>query len=206
MPLANRVTPFGDMVAAAAHGDMMGNRGGRLHDATRRLGRRRWVSRAWICCRLSFKDRHREVWGEGYTELFFLDEATALAAGHRPCFECRRTDALAFAAAWACARGEDARASATHMDRVLHDERLAGRSKRLHPSMPVLPDGTFVTLSSEAGSAFAVRGALLLRWSHDGYTEVRTLADAPVAAVVTPPAIVAVLAAGYVPRWHPSAA
>ncbi|MGF1545421.1 MAG: hypothetical protein ACFB00_13165 [Parvularculaceae bacterium] len=84
----------------------MGNRGGRLHDPkTKRLTRRRWASKRWISCVLDFKGRHREVMGPGYTELFFLDEATALAAGHRPCFESRRADAIAFAAAWALARG-----------------------------------------------------------------------------------------------------
>ena len=75
----------------------MGNRGGRLHDAQRKLSARRWVNRAWICCKLAFNNRHRKVWGNSYTELFFLDEVTAFAAGHRPCFECRRKDAERFA-------------------------------------------------------------------------------------------------------------
>jgi len=100
VPLQNRVTPFGTLVADAARGEMFGNRGGRIHDpATRRLTGRRWASKAWICCVLSFKGRQRSVWGQSYTELFFCDEVTALAAGHRPCFECRRRDALAFQAA-----------------------------------------------------------------------------------------------------------
>ena len=129
MTLQNRVTPFGDIIATPARGLFMGNRGGRIHDAARRLGRRRWASTQWICCRLHFKDRHRSVWAESYTELFFLDEPTALAAGHRPCFECRRADAMAFAAAWA--RG-GARPKAADMDRVLHRERLAAPAQRLH--------------------------------------------------------------------------
>ena len=87
MPLSNRVDPFGELFADASRGLFMGNRGGKLHRDDRSLGRRRWVSRQWICCRLAFNDRHREVWGRGYTELFFLDEPTALSAGHRPCFE-----------------------------------------------------------------------------------------------------------------------
>jgi hypothetical protein len=190
----------------------MGNRGGRLHDAARRLGGRRWASAAWIACRLAFKDRHREVWGEGYTELFFLDEPTALSAGHRPCFECRRADALSFAAAWARAHGGGPRPSAGEMDAVLHAERLDGRAKRLHPppsDMPSqlpseLPDGVFVTLTDEK-EAYAVRGARLLRWSHDGYADAGALKDARITAIITPPAIVAVLAAGYAPQWHPSA-
>ena len=183
---------------------MMGNRGGRLHDDHRRLSSRRWNSPAWICCRLDFKDRHRQVWGNGYTELFFLDEPTALAAGHRPCFECRRIDAVAFAAAWAEVVG-DARPSAPQMDRELHAERLADRAKRLHEPCPGLPDGTFVILTTDAHTAFAVRGAHLLRWSPGGYTERLCRDAATIVAVLTPPRIVAVLAAGYKPTWHSSA-
>ena len=90
MPLQNRVTPEGEIIATAARGTMMGNRGGCLHRPDKTLGRRRWVTRQWICCELRFRGRHRVVMTPGqYTELFFLDEATALAAGHRPCFECR---------------------------------------------------------------------------------------------------------------------
>ena len=98
MTLQNRVTPFGDLTIAPARGLLMGNRGGRLHDARRQWGARRWASKQWICCKLDFNNRHRTVWGNSYSELFFLDEVTAFAAGHRPCFECRRKDALAFAA------------------------------------------------------------------------------------------------------------
>jgi len=97
MPLQNRVSPFGELVASHARGTLMGNRGGRLHNDKRRLARRRWTSRQWICCKLDFNNRHRKVWGRGYTELFFLDEVTAFAAGHRPCFECRRKEAERFA-------------------------------------------------------------------------------------------------------------
>ena len=109
MPLPNRVDPFGELFAAPARGTLMGNRGGRIHDDRRQLGARRWASKQWICCRLDFKDRHRTVWGDGYTELFFLDEVTAFAAGHRPCFECRRKDAERFAALFAGADPSSAR-------------------------------------------------------------------------------------------------
>jgi hypothetical protein len=204
MPLPNRVTPFGELVAVPDRGLMMGNRGGRLHDDQRRLARRRWSSPAWICCRLDFKGRRRQVWGDSYTELFFLDEPTALAAGHRPCFECRRADAVAFATAWATAQGS-VRPSAPEMDRALHAERLAGRDKRLHEPKPGLPDGTLVMLSDDADACYAVRGSQLLRWTQGGYTQRRRRADATIAAVLTPPRIVAVLAAGYEPAWHPSA-
>ena len=95
-PLQNRVDPFGKICAIPARGALMGNRGGRLHTPEQRVVRS-WVSRRWITCRLTFRDRRRHVMGDSYTELFFMDEATALAAGHRPCFECRRADAKAFA-------------------------------------------------------------------------------------------------------------
>ena len=129
MPLPSRVSPFGDLIATPARGLLMGNRGGRLHDEARKLGARRWASKQWICCRLAFNDRQREVWGMGYSELFFLDEVTAFAAGHRPCFECRRRDAESFATLFA---GKKNRATAAVMDAVLHAERLVGKAKRLH--------------------------------------------------------------------------
>src|SRR5258708_38438131 len=99
MSLPNRVDPFGTLFADSSRGLLFGNRGGRFHRDSRTLGARRWGSRRWICCRLDFKGRHRNVWGVGYTELFFLDEPTARAAGDRPCFECRRAEAPAFSAA-----------------------------------------------------------------------------------------------------------
>src|SRR6185312_7493852 len=89
MSLQNRVDPYGELLATPARGTMFGNRGGKFHRDDKRLASRRWVSRQWICCVLKFKGRQRNVWGRYYTELFFLDEVTALAAGHRPCFECR---------------------------------------------------------------------------------------------------------------------
>src|SRR5579862_8165650 len=128
MPLQNRVTPFGELVAVPARGTLFGNRGGRFHTDAKTLTARRWASRQWICCVLDFKGRRRDVWGRFYTELFFLDEATALAAGHRPCFECRRKDAQAFAEAWRVATGAADPPSADEMDWVLHDQRCSGRS------------------------------------------------------------------------------
>jgi hypothetical protein len=203
MPLQNRVDPFGELVADPARGLLMGNRGGRLHDADRRLGPRRWASKLWICCRLEFKVRHRTVWGDGYTELFFLDEVTALAAGHRPCFECRRRDAEAFAAAWARAQRMGVRPRAPEMDDVLHAERLDGRAKRLHrQKLDALPDGAFVTMGEDA---FAVRGDALLRWTPAGYDTRKPRPRGVTVDVLTPPAILAVLKAGYRPQWHPSA-
>ena len=205
VPLQNRVDPFGELFATLARSLFMGNRGGRFHRDDRTLGQRRWVSRCWICCRLEFKGRHRNVWGKGYTELFFLDEPTALAAGHRPCFECRREDARAFAGAIATALGWRAPPRVAEMDAILHAERLDGRAKRTHRrALDDLPDGAFLTLS-EAPGAFAVRGAALLQWTPGGYTARRKRLRAGTVEVLTPPAILAVLAAGYRPRWHPSA-
>ena len=134
MPLQNRVTPFGELVAVPARGTLFGNRGGRFHTDARTLTARRWASRQWICCVLDFKGRQRDVWGRFYTELFFLDEPTALAAGHRPCFECRRKDAEAFAEYWRAARRLRRRPYAFEMDEVLHGERLRGRAKRTAPA------------------------------------------------------------------------
>src|ERR1044071_4197276 len=142
MPLQNRVSPFGELLATRARGLFMGNRGGRIHTHDRTLATRRWASRQWICCVLAFNNRRRNVWGRFYTELFFLDEPTALAAGHRPCFECRRNDADAFAEHWQRVHGLDTRPRAAEMDRQLHGERLDGREKRMHRrNLDELPDG-----------------------------------------------------------------
>jgi hypothetical protein len=203
MPLQNRVSPFGDLFASPARGSLMGNRGGRFHSDARTLTARRWASRQWICCVLEFKNRRRDVWGRFYTELFFLDEPTALAAGHRPCFECRRAEAEVFAETWRVARRLRTRPKAPEMDDVLHGERLLGRGKRVHRcNIDKLPDGVFVVLE---GEAFAVRRKALLRWTPEGYAARKPRPRGVMVDVLTPPAILAVLAGGYQPRWHPSA-
>jgi len=199
MPLPNRVTPFGDLIATSARGTLLGNRGGKFHTDDQKLTSRRWASRQWICCVLDFKGRQRDVWGRYYTELFFLDEVTAFAAGHRPCFECRRKDAERFAALFS---GKTKRASAPAMDKVLHAERLDGKSKRTHArALDTLPDGAMIALD---GEALAVRGQHLLRWTPSGYTEKRARPRGDV-DVLTPPSMLTVLARGYAPLWHPSA-
>jgi hypothetical protein len=203
MPLQNRVNPFGELTATPERGLLFGNRGGRFHTEAKTLTARRWASRQWICCVLHFKGRRRDVWGRFYTELFFLDEPTALAAGHRPCFECRRKDAGAFAEAWRKAHRLAVRPYADEMDSVLHAERLQGRSKRMHRrKIDTLPDGAFVALD---GEAFAIKGEALLRWTPQGYAVRRPRPRGITADVLTPPAILAVLSAGYQPHWHPSA-
>ena len=200
MPLQSRVSPLGELFAAPARGTLMGNRGGRLHDAQRKLSARRWVNRAWICCKLAFNDRHRKVWGNSYTELFFLDEVTAFAAGHRPCFECRRQDAERFALLFS---GKERRASAAAMDKILHAERLDGKAKRSHRTkLDTLPDGAMISLD---GQAFAVQGNRLLRWAPDGYSQIRARPRGIDVDVLTPPSILTVLRRGYGPLWHPSA-
>ncbi len=205
MALQNRVTPEGEIVAVSARGTMLGNRGGALHSHNRQLGRRRWASRQWICCKLAFKGRHREVMQPGrYTELFFLDEATALAAGHRPCFECRREDAERFAVLFASVHGEAERARADEMDRVLHGERVArGGAKVVHErAWTTLPTGSFVR---QAGGAGLVMDGEILTWTPEGYADRRPRPSLGHAAVLTPPSIVAILARGYAPKLHASA-
>jgi len=206
MPLQNRVSPFGDLFADSSRGLFMGNRGGRIHREDRTLSARRWTSRQWICCRIAFKNRRREVWGDSYTELFFLDEVTALAAGHRPCFECRRKDAETFAKLWPRASDRKVRARAAEMDLALHAERLEGRNKRPHRlAIDNLPDGACIVMEGPEARAGMLRGDRLLRWSPKGYALAGRRPGGLRADVLTPPSILAVLAAGYRPVWHPSA-
>lgn len=203
-PLQNRVRPDGELVATVERGTMMGNRGGRIHDvATRTLGGRRWTSRAWICCVLQFKDWYAEPWTDHYTELFFLDEVTALTAGHRPCYLCRRSDAVAFATAVAVAAGLGRPPAAPELDRRLHAERLEGRAKRRHRERwAELPDGAMVELE---GDFVAVRGRELLPWSFAGYGAARARPRSGTASALTPPTVLAALRSGYRPGWHESA-
>lgn len=206
MPLQNRVMPSGDIVAASARGTMMGNRGGALHGPDRTLGHRRWVSRQWIACRLAFNGRHRQVMAPNrYTELFFLDEATALAAGHRPCFECRHADAIHFAAIWGRLRGWSRRAMAGEMDAVLHAERLMpDGSKRTH--VAVLAELPASTLIRRVDAIYAVAGpGQIVLWSLDGYgASPLNIAPRQSVELLTPPSIIAVMRAGFSPLIHPT--
>jgi hypothetical protein len=150
---------------------------------------------------LQFKHRRHDVWGRGYTDLFFLDEVTALAAGHRPCFECRRGDAKMFAQKWREGNG-GAIPHAPEMDEVLQSERLDGRAKRTHEMRADdLPDGTVIAIDDRA---FALRGDAMQRWTPSGYAESKPRPRGSV-SVLTPPSIIAILRAGYQPQWHPSA-
>jgi hypothetical protein len=211
-PLQNRVTPEGEIVATPHRGLMMGNRGGAFHLPNRTLGPRRWATRQWIACVLEFKGRHREVMQPNrYTELFFLDEATALAAGHRPCFECRRAEAERFAELWARLQGRTERERAPAMDDVLHAERVdsARRKVTFRARRADIPSGAFVRYARDGSAArsYLVIGNQLLVWHPSGYTSlVMPAHNGDEVEVLTPRSIVAVLAGGYRPMLHPSAA
>jgi hypothetical protein len=194
MPLQNRVDPFGAIIATPARGMLMGNRGGRIHDPeTRTLLKRRWASRQWICCFTQFKGRHREVMGQGYTELFFLDEVTALAAGHRPCFECRRADARRFADLHAPG------IRAGDLDRLAHAERIAGPGDT---PAGALPDGAMVAVGDKA---YALRQERFLRWSPYGYVAAVPADEMSPFRLLTPRLFLGILSRGYSPLWHQSA-
>jgi hypothetical protein len=211
-PLQNRVTPEGEIDATPHRGLMMGNRGGAFHLPDRTLGTRRWATKQWIACVLQFKGRHREVMQpNAYTELFFLDEATALAAGHRPCFECRRADAERFAELWARAQGRSQRERAPALDEALHAERLdrRGGKRTFRARRADLPSGAFVRygLAGQGTRPCLVVGDNLLAWHPSGYASlISPAALGEELEVLTPRSIVAVLSAGYRPMLHPSAA
>ncbi|MEP1209120.1 MAG: hypothetical protein ABJM29_20555 [Rhizobiaceae bacterium] len=204
-PLQNRVFPDGSIIATPQRGTMYGNRGGRIHDpASRQLHpSKRWATRQWICCVLQFKQRRRPLMGHGYTELFFFDEVTALAAGHRPCFECRRADAVRFALAW---RNDGSRERAPEMDRILHQQRVDGRDKRtFEADWDELPVGAMIRRNGQT-IAKAPNGPL--QWSYDGYEPLDTESFEPTSGpleCLTPRAILETLSNGYIPHWHPSA-
>jgi hypothetical protein len=205
MPLQNRVTPSGDVIAVQARGALMGNRG-RLHDATRQLVRRQVSGyRAWVTCLLAFKGRRRTVMTPGrYTELFFLDEATALAAGHRPCGECRRADYRRFKVAWLGGNPERGLASGAligAIDRELHRDRLTteGLQRTFLADIGGLPDGVFVARGPREIPLLIWRGALW-PWSPEGYGDPESKLSVDVATVLTPVSTMRAIAAGYTPE------
>jgi hypothetical protein len=202
MPLQNRVTPSGEIIATPHRGMFTGNRG-IIHDPATKTLNRRWASKAWLTCVCEFRGRRREVMARrSWTELFFLDEATALSAGHRPCFYCRRDDANAFRAAWEAGNGV-ANILAREIDATLHRERLAGAKKRLHAlAMPIgqLPDGAMVALADES---YLIAQGRALKWSPEGYRTIENGLQG--AMLLTPPSTLRALSAGYRAVLHPSA-
>jgi len=202
MPRQNRVTPSGELIAVPARGTFMGNRGC-LHDAGGQI-RRAHNGRRWIICALEFKGRRLPLADPGRnTQLFFLDEATALAAGHRPCGECRRDAFRAFVETWTAAnpRALPSPASIDDLDRVLHRQRLG---PRLRAPLDALPDGAFVALADDP-RPHLVLGGTLLPWAPEGYGARFHPPSAVVVEVLTPESIVDALRAGYRPTLHPSA-
>lgn len=196
MPLQNRVAPNQSLHRTPARGTFMGNRGGRFHLDDQTLGKKKWATKAWISCVLDFNDRPpRPIMADGYTELFFLDEATALASGHRPCFQCRFKDATRFAELFSSG---PKRAYVAEMDKILHAERCA--TPEHHPP-DTLPDGT---MFEHLQKPFLKHKNTALRWSFDGYTDACPLPTAPV-TVLTASCVRRVLSGGYAPVLHPSA-
>jgi len=202
VPLENRVDPFGTIHAAASRGLFTGNRGV-IHDpATKTLLTRRWTTKAWIICTLVHpRGRQREPMGRnapsggaGWTELFFLDEVTALAAGHRPCFYCRREAATSFQRCFASER-----ASAPQMDAALHHERMVGKLHLAATDIAALPDAAMIAVRDRA---FALRAGAAFPWSFAGYGRAQQLPDS--ARLLTPVSTVEALRRGYRPVWHGS--
>ncbi len=185
-PLQNRVDPLGELWAAPERGRLMGNRGGRIHDEARRIGRKRWASKAWIACVCEFRARWREVFGDGYTELFFRDEPTALAAGHRPCFQCRYAEAKAFQAAF-----PGIAPSAGAMDARLHEERLGFKRKL---ALDRAPDGA---MALWRGQPHLIAGGRLWRWSFGEYGAPEPAPPGAEAIALTSASMLAALAGGY---------
>jgi hypothetical protein len=209
VPRQNRVTPFGDIVATPERGTFMGNRGV-LHDDRGSI-RRFWQLKRWLICVLAFRGRRRTVMtAHRYTELFFLDEATALAAGHRPCAECRHARFLDFCAAWAAGRrhSESQRPTADEIDRRLHAERVApdGAKRTFSENLNALPGGVFVRRPARNGDAYLVWGGGLLPWSAGGYGRRIDRPKNETVEVLTPASTVAAIGAGYSPEVHSSAA
>jgi len=203
MPLQNRVDPFGNIFRSPARGTFMGNRGGALHNDNREIVRR-FKSKRWITCVLEFRGRYRRVMSpRRYTELFFLDEAVAFAAGHRPCAECRRERFVAFKEAWQRAnqREQNRPPSADEMDAELHRTRVdERRTKRTYDAaLGTLPDGCFVQIE---GRAYLVWDDALLLWTPEGYSTRIGKPKDLTATVLTPRPIVECFRAGYVPEVH----
>ena len=200
--MQNRVDPEGKLIEASARGTFMGNRGC-LHDDSGKIVRQS-ARDAWVTCLLSFKGRRRQIMQPGhYTELFFLDEATALAAGHRPCSECRRGRYVAYLEAWARAFGLERRPTAKDIDQQLKRDRM-GRRDASVGHLEDVPSGVIVK-AENFGDFYLVHDGMLHRWTFAGYDPSQLPASAASNfTMVTPSCHVRVLECGYVPELHPS--
>jgi hypothetical protein len=205
-PLQNRVLPTGEIVADPARGLLMGNRGC-LHGPDGRLGGVRWRSKLWICCTLVWRDVRRDPMPPGrWTALFFLDEATALAAGHRPCAYCRRPDYLSYARAWQDAYRLPERPRAVEMDARLHAERVALRPRRQRTWSATVRDLPYGTMVRHADTVGLLLAGVFRPWSLTGYGMPVPVPSRATLEVLTPPSSVAALAHGFRPVLHPSSA
>jgi len=202
MPLQNRVDPFGNIFRTTARGTMLGNRGGALHNSGREIVRG-YKSRRWIACVLEFRGRRRIVMSPNrYTELFFLDEAVALAAGHRPCAECRRQRYNAFRDAWRRAKQQVSYPLADDMDLELHPARIdRGKKVTYEAALSSLPDGCFVQID---GRAYLVWRDALLLWTPEGYGSRDGRPRNSIVMVLTPEPIVECFRQGYMPEIYES--
>ncbi|HTW63194.1 MAG TPA: hypothetical protein VME17_01205 [Bryobacteraceae bacterium] len=205
MPLQNRVDPFGAIFRSPARGTFMGNRGGALHNSEREIVRNH-KSRRWIACVLEFRGRYRTVMSPGrYTELFFLDEAVAFSAGHRPCAECRRDRFNAFKQAWRLGHAPEQSAlpSADQMDEELHRNRIDRRRKKLtyQEALHLLPNGCFVQIET---AAYLVWDDALLLWTPEGYAARRSRPSNFTVTVLTPRPVVQCFCHEYEPEIHQS--
>lgn len=204
MPYQNRVNPLGDLVATSAKGTLMGNRG-RLHDASQKIGQKRWTTKSWVTCALSFNGRKRQLLApDNYTELFFLDEVTALAAGHRPCAECRRENHRRFIEAWRVGNGgpSDRKVRVGEIDPVLHADRIDPVATRPLVDVAMLPDAAVVTI--DGSRMWAKWKGSYREWSFHGYGPPEPAPSGRM-IVVTPASTLRVLQAGYEAGIHPTA-
>jgi hypothetical protein len=199
--LQNRVDPQGDIIKTSARGAWLGNRG-QLHGGTKTI-LRPFKLKAWLICVLEFKDRHRQVMAPNlYTELFFLDEATACAAGHRPCFECRRDDANRFKAAWLKGNpkyGFNHKVHIEKIDEIIHQERIdkSGSKVTFEATIDDLPDGVFIQVD---GEPYLLANNMIRHWTPFGYEQGTLLPVSTKITVLTPKSVVNAFRSGYRPQ------
>ncbi|MDJ0901039.1 MAG: hypothetical protein QNJ55_19735 [Xenococcus sp. MO_188.B8] len=209
MPKQNRVDPFGQIIAVSARGTLMGNRGV-LHDSHGSI-KKLWRSKSWITCLLNFKGQKRSIMSPGkYTELFFLDEATSFAAGHRPCSTCRNKNFKQFKSLWLSANNNKlglTPISIGNIDKILHTQRILsnGTKKFYEERLNNLPNGTMISLLDENDVAYLLVNNLLLEWSPFGYKKSLSISSNCLVNVLTPKSIVNTFLEGYLPDIHCSA-